>query len=223
LKRLVILISGRGSNMAALIDAVRGGEIDAVIGAVISNRPDAAGLKIAAAAEIATSVVDHRAFADRGEFERSLTTAIDAESPDLVVLAGFMRILSAAFVARYTGRLLNIHPSLLPAYPGVDTHRRALADGVRIHGCTVHFVTSDVDCGPIVAQAAVTVQQDDDEATLAARVLAVEHRLLVGAVRWFCADRLSIDGARVRIRGETAGPAVLQAPSDAATNSAPPR
>jgi phosphoribosylglycinamide formyltransferase 1 len=221
-KRLAILISGRGSNMAALIDAVRKGEIDAAIGVVISNRPDAAGLKIAAAAGVVTSIVDHRAFADRGEFERSLRAAIDAAAPDLVVLAGFMRILSPAFVAGYAGRLLNIHPSLLPAYTGVDTHRRALADGVRIHGCTVHFVTSDVDCGPIVGQAAVTVQQDDDEATLAARVLAAEHRLLVGAVGWFCADRLTLDGARVRIRGETAGPAVLQAPSDAAANSAPP-
>ena len=223
MKRLVILISGRGSNMVALIDAVRAGDIDAAIGIVISNRPDAAGLKLAAAAGVATEVVDHRAFADRREFEHSLTTAIDAAAPDLVVLAGFMRILSPAFVARYAGRLLNIHPSLLPAYPGVDTHRRALADGVRIHGCTVHFVTSDVDRGPIVAQAAVTVQQDDDEATLAARVLAVEHRLLVGAVRWFCADRLTLDGARVRIRGETGGPAVLQAPADEATNSSPPR
>lgn len=223
MKRLAILISGRGSNMAALLAAARAGEIDAAIGVVISNRPDAPGLKLAAAAGVATVVVDHRAYGDRSEFERSLTTAIDAASPDLVVLAGFMRILSPAFVARYAGRLLNIHPSLLPAYPGVDTHRRALADGVRIHGCTVHFVTSDVDCGPIVAQAAVTVQQDDDEATLAARVLAVEHRLLVGAVRWFCADRLTLDGARVRIRGETAGPAVLQAPSDEATNSSPPR
>jgi phosphoribosylglycinamide formyltransferase 1 len=223
LKRLAILISGRGSNMAALIDAVRAGEIDAAIGVVISNRPDAAGLKIAAAAGVATATVDHRAFGERAEFEHALTAAIDAASPDLVVLAGFMRVLSPAFVTRYAGRLLNIHPSLLPAYTGVDTHRRALADGVRIHGCTVHFVTSDVDCGPIVAQAAVTVQQDDDEATLAARVLAVEHRLLVGAVRWFCADRLTLDGARVRIRGETAGPAVLQAPSDEATNSAPPR
>jgi len=222
-KRLAILISGRGSNMAALIAAARAGEIDAAIGIVISNRPDAAGLKLAAGAGIATSVVDHRASADRGEFERSLTDAIDTASPDLVVLAGFMRILSPAFVARYAGRLLNIHPSLLPAYPGVDTHRRALADGVRIHGCTVHFVTSDVDCGPIVAQAAVAVQQDDDEATLAARVLAVEHRLLVAAVRWFCADRLTLAGARVRIRGETVGPAVLWSPPETATNSAPPR
>jgi phosphoribosylglycinamide formyltransferase-1 len=221
LKRLAILISGRGSNMAALIDAVRAGEIDATIGVVISNRPDAAGLKIAAAAGVATSVVDHRAFADRAEFERSLTAAIDAKAPDLIVLAGFMRILSPAFVARYAGRLLNIHPSLLPAYAGIDTHRRALADGVRIHGCTVHFVTSDVDCGPIVAQGALTVQQGDDEAALAARVLAVEHRLLVRAVRWFCADRLSIAGSRVRIRGETADRTVFLAPSDEATNSPP--
>jgi phosphoribosylglycinamide formyltransferase-1 len=221
-KRLAILISGRGSNMAALIAAARAGEIDGAVGVVISNRPDAAGLAIAAAAGVATSVVDHRAFADRSKFERSLITAIDAASPDLVVLAGFMRILSPAFVARYAGRLLNIHPSLLPAYPGIDTHRRALADGVRIHGCTVHFVTSDVDAGPVVAQGAVTVQQDDDEAALAALVLAVEHRLLVRAVRWFCADRLTIEGSRVRIRGETADPTVFLAPSDVVTNS-PPR
>jgi phosphoribosylglycinamide formyltransferase-1 len=222
LKRLAILISGRGSNMAALIEAARAGEIDAGIAIVISNRPEAAGLKIAAAAGIGTAVVDHRSFADRGEFERSLIIAIDGTAPDLIVLAGFMRILSPAFVARYAERLLNIHPSLLPAYPGVDTHRRALADGVRIHGCTVHFVTADVDCGPIVAQGAVAVAGGDDEATLAARVLAVEHRLLVRAVGLFCADRLSIAGARVRIRGETAEPAVLESPSDKATNSAPP-
>jgi phosphoribosylglycinamide formyltransferase-1 len=222
LKRLVILISGRGSNMAALIEAVRAGEIDAAIAIVISNRPDAAGLKIAVAAGLATAVIDHRTCADRGEFERSLIAAIDAKAPDLIVLAGFMRILSSAFVARYAGRLLNIHPSLLPAYPGIDTHRRALADGVRIHGCTVHFVTSDVDCGPIVAQGALTVHQDDDEAALAARVLAVEHRVLVRAVRWFCADRLSLAGPRVRIEGETVDRTVFIAPSDEATNSLPP-
>ncbi|MEP6997647.1 MAG: phosphoribosylglycinamide formyltransferase [Betaproteobacteria bacterium] len=221
MKRLVILISGRGSNMAALIDAVRAGGINATIAIVISNRPAAAGLGIAAAAGIATSVIDHRAFADRLEFERALSAAIDAQSPDLIVLAGFMRILSPAFVARYAGRLLNIHPSLLPAYPGVDTHRRALADGVRIHGCTVHFVTADVDHGPIVAQGAVAVQDGDDEATLAARVLAVEHRLLVGAVRWFCADRVSVDGGHVRIQGERADTAALLAPSDVANS--PPR
>src|SRR6476469_10810785 len=151
--------------MAALIDAVRAGGIDAAIGIVISNRPDAAGLATAAAAGVATSVVDHRAFADRGEFERSLIAAIDAKAPALVVLAGFMRILSPAFVARYAGRLLNIHPSLLPVYPGVDTHRRALADGVRIHGCTVHFVTAALDHGPIVAQGAVAVHDGDEEAS----------------------------------------------------------
>ena len=209
MKRLVILISGRGSNMAALIDAVRAGEIDAAIGIVISNRPDAAGLATAATAGVATAVVDHRAFADRVEFERSLAAAIDAKAPDLVVLAGFMRILSPAFVARYAGRLLNIHPSLLPAYPGVQTHRRALADGVRIHGCTVHFVTSDVDCGPIVAQAAVTVRHDDDEAALTARVLAVEHRLLPAAVQAFCAGRLVIVGSRVHVKQESVPDAEL--------------
>ncbi len=219
MKRLVILISGRGSNMAALIDAVRAGKIAASIGVVISNRPDAAGLEVAAKAGVATAVIDHRAFADRAVFERSLIAAIDTESPDLVVLAGFMRILSPEFVARYAGRMLNIHPSLLPAYPGVDTHRRALADGVRIHGCTVHYVTDDVDHGPIVAQGAVAVHDGDDEATLAARVLAVEHRLLVAAVRWFCADRLSIAGDRVRVKGETADASVLLAPSEATTNS----
>jgi phosphoribosylglycinamide formyltransferase-1 len=222
MKRLVILISGRGSNMAAVIEAVRAGTIDAAIRAVISDRPDAAGLKIAAAAAVATSVVDRRAFADRVEFERALGTAIDAESPDLIVLAGFMRVLSPAFVSRYAGRMLNIHPSLLPAYAGVDTHRRALADGVRIHGCTVHLVTAEVDRGPIVAQGAVAVRNNDDEAGLAARVLAVEHRLLVAAVRWFCADRLSIAGDRVRVEGESADASVLLAPSDSLANSSTP-
>ena len=214
MKRLVILISGRGSNMAAVIDAVNGGKIEATIGAVISNRHDAAGLELAARAGIPATVISHRDFVDRDAFERALGAAIDARSPDLIVLAGFMRILSPAFVARYAGRMLNIHPSLLPAYPGIDTHRRALADGVRLHGCTVHFVTDDVDHGPIVAQGAVTVHDGEDEAALAARVLAVEHRLLVDAVRWFCADRLSVAGSRVRLEGETANAAVLVAPSD---------
>ena len=153
------------------------------------------------------------------EFERTLGIAIDAESPDLIVLAGFMRILSPEFVSRYAGRMLNIHPSLLPAYPGVHTHRRALADGVRIHGCTVHLVTAEVDHGPIVAQGAVAVHDSDDEARLAARVLAVEHRLLVAAVRWFCANRLSIAGDRVRVEGESADASVLLAPCESAANS----
>lgn len=221
MKRLVILISGRGSNMAALIDAARAGVIDATIGIVISNRPDAAGLAIAASAGIATSIVDHRSFSDSAGFERSLGAAIDAQAPDLIVLAGFMRILSPAFVARYAGRLLNIHPSLLPLYPGIHTHRRALADGVKIHGCTVHFVTGEVDHGPIVTQGAVAVNDGDDEAALAARVLAVEHRLLVAAVRWFCANRLTIEDGRVRIQGAGSDAAVLLAPPEAPTNSPP--
>lgn len=222
MKRLVILISGRGSNMAALIDAVRSRSVAAKIAAVISNRPGAAGLGRAAEAGVRTAVVDHRAFPDRDAFERALTAAIDAHTPDLIVLAGFMRVLSPAFVRRYQGRLLNIHPSLLPAYPGLDTHRRALADGVRIHGCTVHWVTARVDHGPIVAQGAVAVHDDDDEASLAARVLAVEHCLLVAAVRWFCDDRLVIEDGRVRVEGATSDAAVLLAPSDRATNPPTP-
>ena len=200
MKRLAILISGRGSNMAAILDAVRAGEIPGRIAGVISNRPAAAGLALAADRGAPTKVIDHTLFADRASFESELSAAIDALQPDLVVLAGFMRVLGAEFVARYAGRLLNIHPSLLPAYPGLHTHRRALADGVKVHGCTVHFVTHDVDHGPIVAQAAVAVREDDDEASLAARVLAAEHRILVASVRWFCEDRLVIDGNRVRVK-----------------------
>ena len=202
MKRIVILISGRGSNMAAVLTAVARGEIKAEVVGVISSRPDAAGLTIAAREGIATRVVDHRVAANRGEFERELSTVIDELEPDLLVLAGFMRVLSPEFVARYEGRMLNIHPSLLPMYPGVHTHRQALADGVKIHGCTVHFVTASVDQGPIVAQAAVPVRKDDDEASLAARVLEVEHKLLVDAVRWFCDERLVIDGRRVHVKDE---------------------
>src|SRR5213593_891333 len=205
MKRLVILISGRGSNMAAILEAERAGAIDGRVVGVISNRPDAGGLAIAARHGVATMVIDHRAAGDRQAFENALAAAIDALSPDLIVLAGFMRILDAAFVGRYEGRLLNIHPSLLPLYPGLNTHQRALADGVKIHGCTVHFVTSQVDYGPIVAQAAVPVFEDDDETALAARVLEAEHRILVAGVRWFCEDRLVIDGKRVRVKDKSAG------------------
>jgi len=166
---------------------------------VISNRADAGGLAIASAHGVATTVVEHRAFASRDDFDDALATAVDADAPGLVVLAGFMRVLGAAFIARYAGRLINIHPSLLPAYPGLHTHRRALADGVRVHGCTVHFVTPEVDVGPIVAQGAVPVRDDDDEGTLAARVLAVEHLLLPRVVRWYCEGRLAIDGRRVHV------------------------
>jgi phosphoribosylglycinamide formyltransferase-1 len=167
---------------------------------VVSNRADAGGLAIAASHGVATSVVEHRAYANRSDFDDALAAAIDSDAPDLVVLAGFMRVLGDAFIARYAGRMINIHPSLLPAYPGLHTHRRALADGVRVHGCTVHFVTPEVDVGPIVAQAAVPVRDGDDEATLAARVLAVEHVVLPRVVRWYCEGRLAIDGRRVHVR-----------------------
>ena len=214
MKRLVILISGRGSNMSAILDAIRDDKIDGEVMAVISNRPDAAGLALAADRGIATIAIDHRAHSGRDAFENALTAAIDAHAPDLIVLAGFMRVLSGAFVDRYTGRMINIHPSLLPTYPGLDTHSRALADGVRIHGCTAHFVTGDVDHGPIIAQAAVPVRSDDDAKALAARVLEAEHRTLVAAVGWFCAGRLVIDGTRVRVKNEHADlpPQIVPAP-----------
>jgi phosphoribosylglycinamide formyltransferase-1 len=198
LARITILISGRGSNMAALIDAANAGAIDGAVTQVISNRPDAPGLAYAHRHGIATTVVDHRAYPSRAAFEAALAEAIDASEPDVIVLAGFMRILGADFVQRYTGRMLNIHPSLLPAYPGTDTHRRALADRATRHGCTVHFVTPDVDGGPIVAQADVPVRPGDDPQSLAARVLEAEHRLLPQVVGWFCAGRIALDGDRVR-------------------------
>jgi phosphoribosylglycinamide formyltransferase 1 len=200
LARITVLISGRGSNLAALIAASQDPGFAGAVTQVISNRADAAGLALATNQAIATTVVDHRNFASRGAFDARLMEVIDSGEPDLVVLAGFMRVLGSVFVAHYAGRLLNIHPSLLPAYPGLHTHRRALADGVRVHGCTVHFVTPDVDVGPIVAQGVVPVLPDDDETTLAARVLVAEHRLLPAAVGWFCAGRLALDGGRVRLR-----------------------
>ena len=212
MKRLVILISGRGSNMAAILDAVSAGNIAARAAGVISSSPDAMGLKIAATHGVAIAVVDHQTFPDRNAFESALAAAIDTLEPDLVVLAGFMRILSAAFVDRYAGRLMNIHPSLLPAYPGLDTHRRALADGVKIHGCTVHFVTANVDHGPIITQAAVPVYDGDSDATLAARVLEVEHRVIVAAVRWFCEDRLVSAGRGVRVKNARADLPALTVP-----------
>jgi phosphoribosylglycinamide formyltransferase-1 len=192
---VVVLISGRGSNLKALLDAELAGRI---VG-VISNRADAGGLAIAGARGVRTSVVSHRQFATREAFDAALIDVIDRHAPDLGVLAGFMRILTPSFVAHYSGRLINIHPSLLPAFPGLDTHRRALEAGVKIHGCTVHFVTDALDHGPIIAQAAVPVLDDDDEATLAARVLAEEHRIFPDAVRKFCERRLVIANGRVRV------------------------
>ena len=199
LARIAVLISGRGSNLGALLRATRGAGYPGAVTHVVSNRPDAGGLDLAAQYGIAATVVDHRAHSSRDAFDAALADAVDAGEPDVVVLAGFMRVLGAAFVRRYDGRMINIHPSLLPLYPGLHTHRRALADGVRVHGCTVHYVSPDVDRGPIIAQGAVPVHDADDEARLAARVLAVEHRLLPAAVAWHCAGALVIDGARVRV------------------------
>ena len=176
----VILISGRGSNMQAILAA----GVPIRVAAVISNDAAAPGLAMARAAGIATAAIDHRNFPERAEFDARLAAEIDCFEPDFIVLAGFMRILGHAFVQRYAGRLVNIHPSLLPAFPGLHTHRRALEAGVRIHGCTVHFVTAEVDHGPIIVQAAIAVLPDDTEASLAARVLHEEHRIYPQALAW---------------------------------------
>lgn len=199
MKNIVILISGRGSNMQSIVRAQREQQWPCRIAAVISNRPDAAGLEFAAQHGIPTAVVESKAYARREDFDAALQQEIDHHAPDLVVLAGFMRILTPAFVGHYAGRILNIHPSLLPSFPGLSTHRQALAAGVRIHGATVHFVTAELDHGPIVAQAAVAVQVDDTEDVLAHRVLEQEHVIYQRAVRWFVEDRLRIEDGRVLV------------------------
>ena len=209
MKRIVVLISGRGSNMEALLQA----RLPATVAAVISSEPSAPGLAAARSQGITTVSIDHRAHLDRAGFDTALAREIDRHDPDLVVLAGFMRVLTESFVQRYAGRLLNIHPSLLPAFPGLNTHRRALEAGVRIHGCTVHFVTPALDGGPIIIQAAVPVLPGDTEDALAARVLAQEHRIYPQAVRWFCEGRitLSADG-RVAVQGISAVDQALVSP-----------
>lgn len=210
MKRIVILISGRGSNMRALFEARLPGKIVAVI----SNNPTAAGLDYARQKETETRVINHRDFADRGAFDTALANEVDAFTPDLVVLAGFMRILTEAFVLRFAGRILNIHPSLLPAFPGVNTHQRAIDEGVRLHGCTVHFVTTALDHGPIVIQAAVPVLPDDDEAALAARVLQQEHHILPLAVCWFLDGRISLHGSQVQLDNALHFPEAVISPND---------
>ena len=209
MKNIVILISGRGSNMEAMLEA----KMPCRIAAVISNKVDAKGLETARAHGISTAVVAHAEHASRELFDAALAAEIDRHAPDLVVLAGFMRILGEAFVRRYHGRLMNIHPSLLPAFPGLHTHRRALEAGCRIHGCTVHFVTPALDNGPVVIQAAVPVYPDDSENALAARVLAQEHIAYPQAVRWLVEGRLTLgpDG-RVRLDGERHEPGALLSP-----------
>ena len=208
MKRIVVLISGRGSNMQAILDA----GLDATVVAVLSNNPAAAGLETARARGIETAVVNHRDYADRIRFEEALGKKVASCRPDVIVLAGFMRILTGNFIERFSNRIMNIHPSLLPSFAGTNTHRRALAEGVRFHGCTVHFVIPEVDRGPIIAQAVVPVRPDDDEASLAARVLEQEHRIYPMAVRWFLEGRLAVEAGRVRILGECSYPPAAIAP-----------
>ena len=212
MKNIVILISGRGSNMEALIAARDAGTLPVNIAGVISNRPDAKGLHTAQMAGISTAVLDHKAFADREAFDEALIECIDVFTPDLVVLAGFMRILTEDFVSHYEGRLMNIHPSLLPSFPGLHTHQRALDEGVRIHGCTVHFVTPTLDHGPVIIQAAVPVLDTDDEDSLSARVLAQEHQVYPQAVRWFAEGKLCLEDGRVRVTAELDDSARLISP-----------
>ncbi|MBI3145395.1 MAG: phosphoribosylglycinamide formyltransferase [Pseudogulbenkiania sp.] len=202
MKNIVILISGRGSNMQAIVEAQIPG---ARIAAVISNRPGAAGLAWAAERGVPTAALDHKAFASREAFDVALAELIDSYAPQLVVLAGFMRILTPDFTRRYEGRMLNIHPSLLPAFTGLHTHQRAIDMGCKVAGCTVHFVTSDLDHGPIVAQAVVPVLDDDSEDTLAARVLKLEHQLYPAAVRRFVAGELAIVDGRIKSGPQDAG------------------
>jgi phosphoribosylglycinamide formyltransferase-1 len=213
MKSIVILISGRGSNMESLLAAAASGSLPVRIAGVLANRPDAKGLETAAAQGVPTGVVDHKQFADREAFDAAMAEAIDSFAPDLVVLAGFMRILTDGFVRHYAGRLVNIHPSLLPSFPGLHTHRRAIEEGVRIHGCTAHFVTPTLDHGPIIVQAAVPVLDDDDEASLAARVLAQEHQVYPLAVRWFAEGRLRLVDGRVLLDAAQNATGVLIAPA----------
>ncbi len=199
---VVILISGRGSNLQAIVDEVRAGKLPVELRAVISNNPDAAGLKQARAAGVRTEVIDHRAYATRAAFEQALAQAIDRHAPKLVALAGFMRILGRDFIERYHGRLINIHPSLLPKYPGLGTHARAIAAGETQHGASVHFVIPDVDAGPVILQAAVPVLPNDTSETLAKRVLKEEHRIYPLAIRWFAEGRLGLRDGRALLDGK---------------------
>src|SRR5574343_2035167 len=210
--RVVVLISGRGSNLSAILEAAAAPAYPAAVVAVIANKSDAPGLQRAAAVGVATEVVASQGVTDRTVYDQLLQEAIDRYAPDLVVLAGFMRILTPDFVNHYAGRMINIHPSLLPSFTGLHTHQRALDAGVHLHGCTVHFVTAELDHGPMIAQAAIPVQPDDTAASLAARVLAAEHRLYPAAVRWFAEGRLQIVGQRVLLDGALANEVGLFAP-----------
>jgi phosphoribosylglycinamide formyltransferase-1 len=214
-KRVAILISGRGSNMVALIDAAQDKDFPAEVALVVSNEPEAQGLDRASASGIATTVVDHRAHGkDREAFERALQAAVEAHAIDLICLAGFMRLLTPWFVSQWQGRMLNIHPALLPSFKGLDTHARALAAGAKQHGATVHFVAPEMDAGPIIAQEAVPVLPGDTEATLAARVLAVEHRIYPRALRLVAEGRVRIAGDRCLIDGVAVPQSAPPVPDD---------
>lgn len=211
--RCVVLLSGRGTNLSAILSAAAQPDYPAEIVAVIANKAEAAGLVLAQNAGIHTEVVSSLGVTDREVYDQSLRSVIDRHAPDLVVLAGFMRILTPGFVNHYVGRMINIHPSLLPAFTGLHTHQRALDAGVHVHGCTVHFVTAELDHGPMIAQAAVPVFPDDDVPKLAARVLRQEHHIYPAVIRWFAEGRLSVVGQRVLLTGEDATPNALIAPN----------
>lgn len=211
--RCVVLISGRGTNLSAILKAAAAPDYPAEMVAVISNKADATGLQLAQEANVATEVVPSMGVTDRDMYDQALLAAIDRHAPDLVILAGFMRILTPDFVSHYAGRMINIHPSLLPSFTGMHTHQRAIDAGVHVHGCTVHFVTAELDHGPMIAQAAVPVYADDDAVKLAARVLKEEHRIYPAAVRWFAEGRLKVMGQRVLLSNEPVTPNVLIVPS----------
>ncbi len=212
-RRVAILISGRGSNMAALIAAAQAADFPAEIALVLANRPDAKGLGRAREARLTTAIVDHTKFGnDREAFERALQAELEARTIDIVCLAGFMRLLTPWFVSRWEGRLINIHPALLPAFKGLDTHERALAAGVKIHGATVHFVVPEMDSGPVIAQGALAVREDDTADTLAARVLAIEHTIYPLALRLIAEGRVTVADGRCRIAGAAANDHILVAP-----------
>ena len=203
---IVVLLSGSGSNLQAFIDAIKAQTLDAKIVAVISNKADAFGLQRAQQANIPTDVLSHKDFADRDSFDAALIEKIDPHKPDLIILAGFMRILTPAFVQHYRGKLLNIHPSLLPKYPGLNTHQRAIDAGDSHGGATVHFVTEELDGGPAILQAAVAIQSSDDGAALAARVLHIEHRIYPQAAQWFATGRLALHNNQAYLDGELLPP-----------------
>ena len=213
-RRVAILISGRGSNMAALIAAAQAADFPAEIALVLSNRPDAKGLAAAREAGLATAVVDHKRFGkDRDAFDRALQGELETHRIDIVCLAGFMRLFNPWFVERWQGRMLNIHPALLPAFKGLDTHARAFAAGVKVHGATVHFVVPEMDSGPVIAQGALSVREEDTAETLAARVLAIEHRIFPLALRLVAEGRVRVENGRCRIDGARDGDTILLVPA----------